>query len=146
MGAMRGYIPPLSFAAVLGILSVATIVGVGVSVVIHRNYLIPVVIGAAIAVGIVYIVLTIDTGSSEPEPTTATGGVPVPAVLPASDAPGTATASDSVPGSAVASTTGIPIKEGPDDEPFYDPVEEADRLDSGLPPGGSPPSEGQDPK
>lgn len=88
---MRTYSPPVPFGAVLALLGVGTVIGVGVAVVLQEISLVPVVLGVALAVGFVYLFLT-----------TARGPAPVRRVT--------------------------------DDEPFDDPVEEADRMGEAVPP------------
>jgi hypothetical protein len=109
---VRRYVSQFSFGVVLALLSVATVVGVGLAVVMHRLYLIPIVVGVAFAGGLVYIGLFARPRLGE-EP------VEPPIVSPEPPAPETAPAGPVDP---------------VDQEPFYDPVEEADRLDSERPP------------
>ncbi|MCI4348043.1 MAG: hypothetical protein L3J97_05430 [Thermoplasmata archaeon] len=111
--------PPLSFGSLLAILGAATVVGVGVAVVLQIILLIPVVMAVALGIGLVYLLAT---GATEPR---------------------------------VAATT----VEASDEEPFEDPVEEADLWESsGTPhepsaveaaapaPAAVPASDGNDPK
>jgi hypothetical protein len=136
---MRRYVPPLSFGAVLTALSAATVVGVGASLVLHRSILIPFVIGAAIAIGIVYIVVF---GAPALEVTPLHDSVSLDAAVP-SAGPVPSPADPGIPESPVgASSTAEPEPE----EPFYDPVEEADRLDSTRGPENSRPSGNDDPQ
>lgn len=121
---MRGYVAPISFGALLGVLAIITVVGVGASVVLHRTSLIPILIGIVLAVGVAYILLTVNPTDLE-----------VPATAPTeSDGRGASPQS-----TAPAPTTPAPPAPGPvapidpvDLEPGYDPVEEADRLESGT--------------
>ena len=136
---MRRYVPPFSFGVVLAVLSAATVIGVGASIVLHRSILIPFVIGAAIAVGVGYIIVfgspALEEAPVEEVPSpegTAFPSSPVPPSV----GPGT-------PESAMASSP--PVEPEPD-EPFYDPVEEADRLDSARSRGESAPSGPDDSK
>ncbi len=137
---MRRYVSQLSFGLVLAALSVATVIGVGISAVLHRLYLIPIVIGVAVAVGVLYIVVF---GISLPEPEPLPSAPPVSSLPPTGEPSGS---SASVPvESAPAATAPLePVRvEAEDLEPFYDPVEEADRLDSEKRSGG-PPASGSD--
>jgi hypothetical protein len=130
---MRRYLARRSFGLVLALLAVGTVVGVGAVVILHRVTLVPVVIGVAVAIGIVYIVAF---ARPEPEPPPSATGPPSP----------TSTAS----ASAFPPTTfdlPAPMMEPSEPyEPSYDPVEEADRLDSEKARSEPPASEGQDPK
>lgn len=128
---MRGYIAPISFGALLGVLAIATIVGVGVSVVLHRTNLIPIVIGAVLAVGFAYIVITVSPDEAAPTaPPTPPENRPT---APESGATPTA-AGGTIAGPASAPTAPVdPV----DLEPDYDPVADADQLDSRRPPSGS---------
>jgi hypothetical protein len=141
---MRSYVPVVSFAALLGLLCILTVVGVGVAVVTHHPLLIPVVLGVAIAIGIAYIVIFRGNLTSEPEeeaPVTATrGGDQMPVT------PGDGTSPPA--GVSAEGPIGAPVapEDLADNEPFYDPVEEADRLDSSKASGDAPPSGGDDPK
>jgi len=121
---MRGYIAPISFGALLAILSIATIVGVGLSVVTHRATLIPVVIGVALAIGVVFILFTVSADDAAPAPPRPPEAPSPPPALDFS----TAVAPDRSTGGPIAE----PFPVDPVDlEPGYDPVEEADELDSG---------------
>ena len=82
--------PRWSFGALLAAITLATVVGVGVAVVLHILLLVPIVVVVMLVIGIVAVLTTF------------------PKVLPAE------------PQAAGAA----------DEEPFEDPVEEADRLDS----------------
>ncbi len=128
---MRGYIAPISFGALLGVLAIATIVGVGVSVVLHRTNLIPIVIGAVLAVGVAYIVITVS-----PEEAAPTASLMPPENRPAApEAGATSTGSGGAKGGP-ASAPPAPV-DPVDLEPDYDPVADADQLDSRRPPSGS---------
>jgi hypothetical protein len=119
---MRRYVPPLSFGVVLAVLSAATVVGVGVSIVTHRVFLIPFVIGAAIAVGVAYILL-FGAPLLEEEPSTilAEPAEPAGELSPPS-------AADTVPSPP---RPNLPVLADPVDlDPSYDPVEDADRIES----------------
>jgi hypothetical protein len=136
---MRRYVPPFSFGAVLAVLCAGTVIGVGASIVFHRSILIPFVIGAAIAVGIVYIVVFGAPALEEaprPDSVSLGGAGPSASSAPSSADPGTPE-SPRGPSSAA---------EPEPDEPYYDPVEEADRLDSARGPDSPPPSGSDDPK
>ncbi len=125
---MRGYIAPISFGALLAILAIATIVGVGVSVLLHRTSLIPIVIGVVIAIGVVYILVTVS-----PDEAPSAVSAPPPAGSPASTGPvAPAGGSSGAPAPAI-SAPAAPV-DPVDLEPDYDPVAEADQLDSKLPP------------
>src|SRR5579859_6016746 len=128
---MRGYVPPLSFGALLAVLGIATVVGVGTAVILHRPFLIVGVIVGAVAIGIVYILLTYWSGPPEPGPATepdpgrleeadprAAADTPAEPVPPTDSAPPSAdpTAPSSPPPAAI---------DPADKEPNYDPVEEA---------------------
>lgn len=122
---MRGFVAPISFGALLGILAIVTVVGVGLSVVLHQTHLIPILIGVILGVGLVYILLTFNA------PETDVGATTVPG------AGGTVAGSQTAtPGTAAAAAPGPGAPPAPVDpvdlEPGYDPVEEADRLDSGA--------------
>ncbi|MGA7847094.1 MAG: hypothetical protein WCB18_08425 [Thermoplasmata archaeon] len=151
---MPGYVPPVSFGALLGLLSVATIVGVGVAVVTHQTLVIPVVIGAAIAVGIAYIVLTYGSETSEPDVSDSAGPTGAGETVRDGTTDSTLRATSAVeptrPVSAPSAGAAPAREQGPvdpaDEEPFYDPVEEADRLESSGAPDPPPPSGSQHPK
>jgi len=132
---MRRYVPPWSFGVVLAILGVGTVIGVGVVVILHKLSLAPLVIGIALAVGVIYIV-AFARPFSEPESPPAVEGEPAPTPAPPVLDP------------AVPTTSSLqPVLEASEPyEPFYDPVEEADRLDSAKPPGAPPTSGSQDPE
>ena len=136
---MRQYVPPFSFGVVLAVLSAATVVGVGVSIVVHRTILIPFVIGAAFAIGIGFILLFGQPGLEEipvegPETVNGTAAASGPMIAPADTGP------------AENSSAGSGMTEPEPNEPFYDPVEEADRLDSERGSAGTAPSGSDDPK
>ncbi len=121
---MRGFVAPISFGALLAILAIVTVVGVGVSVVLHQTHLIPILIGVILAVGLVYILLTFNA----PETDTAATTPPEAGGAVAGSQTATAgTAAAAAPGPGAPPTSIDPV----DLEPGYDPVEEADRLDSG---------------
>lgn len=152
---MRGYVATWSFGAVLAILGVATVIGVGVAVVTHHLILAPLVLGGAVVVGIIFVLGTRwnpstdavldEIESAEPfdDPVEEadrldSAGPPVSAPPPGDDARA------SIDVSPMAAGTPDGEAEGPDTgEPNYDPVEEADRLDSAKEP---PSSAGDDPK
>jgi hypothetical protein len=123
---MPRYLPRRMFGLVLAILGIGTVVGVAAVEVLHRHTLVPVVVGVAVAIGIVYIVIF---GETLPEPP-----------------PIAADASPSVPAPAPAPPPEVMIPPSEPYEPYYDPVEEADRLDSQKSRGEPPTLEGQDPK
>lgn len=149
---MRGYVPPVSFGAVLSVLGIATVIGVGLAVVTHRLTLIPVVIGVALAIGVMYILLTINSPSSDgvaPDPTdTSPFEDPVEEAdrLGMAGGAGAAPNPDGSPPTLVfpapghPSTADAPVDPA-DTDPSYDPVVDADRLDSG---GGESASTGKD--
>ncbi|MGC2288555.1 MAG: hypothetical protein WA688_01685 [Thermoplasmata archaeon] len=155
---MRGYVPPVSFGAVLAALGTGTVIGVGVAVVFHRLYLIPVVIGVALALGIVYIFLMLGSPESDPElpPVGADEPFEDPVeeadrlgasgdageVAPPSEA-GSLSFDRSPPAPAPAPLTADEVA---DEEPGYDPVEDADRRDAATPPKEAPASRDEDPK
>lgn len=124
---MRGYVPPLPFGAVLALLGVATVVGVGVAEVVHRPVLVPVVLGAALVVGILYIFLTIGREvppletASPPDPSPSNTGPLVPTPPPAGTPPAASP-------SSVETAPVDPV----DLDPDYDPVEDADRATSAV--------------
>jgi hypothetical protein len=134
---MRGYVPPLPFGAVLTLLGAGTVIGVGASVVLHRLYLIPVVLGVALALGIFYIFLTIWRAPVEPDRSESLDQSPF------DDPVKDAQRMDSSPSEGRAPAEPDPTPVDPvDADPNYDPVEEADRLDSAPPVG----SRSDDPK
>ena len=136
---MRQYVPPFSFGVVLAVLSAATVVGVGVSIVVHRTILIPFVIGAAFAIGIGFILLFGQPGLEEipvegPDAANGTIAASSPMSAPAD--------TDAAENSSAVSG----MVEPEPNEPSYDPVEEADRLDSERASPGTAPSGSDDPK
>jgi hypothetical protein len=126
---MVRYLALWSFIAVLAVLVVGTVVGVAEVLRLHRASLVPFVIVAAVALGIVYIV-AFARPFSEPES---------PPPEPAAPSPPT-------------SASDAPVSPAPPPEPFvmepyepdFDPVEEADRLASARPPAEPPASGDQD--
>jgi hypothetical protein len=136
---MHRVVPQFSFGVVLVILTAATIVGVGLSIVFHREYLIPFVIGATVAVGVVYILVG-GSPALEEAPT------PGPSLTGTADLAAAPDAWSIAPVAPPVGSIAPPVGEPGADEPFYDPVEEADRLDSGRPPGGAAPSGSDDSK
>lgn len=137
---MGRYVSPVSFGVLLAALAIATVVGVGLSVVLRRLDLIPLVIGAALAIGIAYIVVF---GVTVPE-------LEFPSTAPPAPGAPAGTAAPEAPLSGTAISYSLPASVGPapadprDLEPSYDPVEEADRLDTEKRSGAPPPSGGDD--
>jgi hypothetical protein len=126
---MRGYVPRLSFGAMLVLLGVATVVGVGTAVVLHRVFLVPVVIGIAIAIGIVYIFLPIGRAPLEAELPPPVDDAPFDDPVEEADRLDSSRSPRDSP-APMDTVTLDPAK----DDPSYDPVEEADRIDSSEPP------------
>lgn len=113
---MIRYVTSWSFVAVLAVLAAGTIAGVGALVSLHKLSLVPVVVGLAVGIGIIYVVaFARPLGELEPAP-------PV-------EAPPTPTEALPVPGAAASMTQGPPMA-SEEYEPDYDPVEEADRLET----------------
>jgi hypothetical protein len=130
---MARYLPRRTFGLVLTVLAIGTVAGVAAVVLLHRVTLVPVVVGAAVAIGVVYIVVF---ARPEPEPLPPPPGPPVdPSTPPVTGSPPAPTAPPEVL---------LPPTEPY--EPDFDPVEEADRLDTEKSRGELPTSEGQDPK
>lgn len=154
---MRGYVPPISFGALLAVLGVATVVGVGAAVVLHRLILIPVVIGVALAIGVAYILITIGP-STEPNPPVVVDDEPFYDPVEEADrlessgaqVGGDATTGrppgDLESGSAPDASGAKPVESPEEDGPFRDPVEEADRLDAAGASRARPASGGEYPK
>lgn len=111
-------IPP-SFAALLVVLAIATFVGVGLSVVFHRLILIPILVGAELAVGVVFVLVTFPKWYAELEAAARLQ----PTASPADTHPPTAPSE----ASAQPEPRPPPVPFDPvDEQPDYDPVEDAD--------------------
>jgi hypothetical protein len=153
---MRGYVAPVSFGAVLGLLGIVTIVGVGLAVVFHRALLIPIVIGVVLAVGIAYILLTYSPTEPGAPDAEATDAEPFDDPVEEADELESGgrvqpNAPPSDPDHPMFDTTSRPGAGATEPEPndpagVYDPVEEADQLDSSPPRGSPSPSSGKDPE
>jgi hypothetical protein len=129
---MPRYLPRRAFGLVLAVLAIGTVVGVAAVEILHHHTLVPVVVGVAVAIGVVYIVVF---GEVVPE------AEPPPAAPEAS--PPTPDPSASIPSPPATPSPAVIMEPY---EPYYDPVEEADRLDSQKSRSELPASEGQDPK
>ena len=110
---------PRSFVALLVVLAIATFVGVGLSVVFHRLILIPILVGAELVVGVVFVLVTFPKWQAELEaaarsqPTASPTDSHLP-TAPAKASPQLEPRPPPVPFDPV------------DEQPDYDPVEDAD--------------------
>ena len=120
---MRASRIPLSFGVLLIVLGVVTFAGVGVSVVLHRLIFIPILVGAELVVGVLFVLVTFPKWHAELE-------AAARAELPESP---TEAASPTAPSGASSPTVPVPepIPFDPvDQEPNYDPVADADEQGS----------------
>jgi hypothetical protein len=152
---MRGYVGIWSFGTVLAILGVATVVGVGLAVVSHHLILAPLVLGAAVIVGIIFVLGTRWNPSTDAVLDELESSEPFDDPVEEADRLDSAGPPVAAPpsGDESPASTGLPTEEAvtqddagegiDDDTPGYDPVEEADRLDRSTE---RPGSAGDDPK